>query len=341
MAAEEKERGSVTVLGAGGWGTALAVHWARAGLDVLLWAHDTDRLAAIRAAGENRDLLPGVPVPEAVTLTASLDEAVAHSRTLVIAVPSKVVSALTLHLAPFISDEHSLVSAAKGLGIGPGGLPRRMTEAIRDALRATSGRAGVAVISGPSHAEEVGRGLPTTVVVAGDRAESLRDGLSTSALRIYTSPDVIGVELGGALKNPIAIAAGIGIGLGAGDNALGALVTRGIAEITRLGVACGADERTFAGLSGIGDLVATCASPHSRNRRVGIEIAKGKHLDAILRDLGMVAEGVESARVAAGWAERLGVEVPIIGTVNRILFHGADPVREVERLMTRSLKDEF
>jgi glycerol-3-phosphate dehydrogenase (NAD(P)+) len=338
--ANEAARTRVAVLGAGGWGTALAVHWSRAGRDTLLWAHNAKRLDAIRSAGENRDLLPGVPVPPGLKFSASLEEAAAFAKTIVLAIPSKAVGGLTGRLAALVSSDHILVSAAKGLSIAADGTPRRMTESIRDALGAGC-RCGVAVLSGPSHAEEVGRGLPTTVVVAGDRAESLRDSLSTSSFRIYTSSDVIGVELGGALKNPIAIAAGIGLGLGAGDNALGALVTRGIAEITRMGVACGADARTFAGLSGIGDLVATCTSPHSRNRRVGVELAKGKPLDQVLRELGMVAEGVESSRVASDWAGRLGIELPIIGAVNRILFQGAAPRQEVGQLMTRSLKDEF
>lgn len=329
----------VAVLGAGGWGTALAALWASADLDVSLFGHDAKRIDAIRADGENRRLLPGVRVPESVRLTSSLEAAVEEADLIVLAVPSKAVSPTVRLLLPFLRDEQILISAAKGLEMGPDGVPRRMTQAIRASLAEKP--VSVAVLSGPSHAEEVGRGLPTTVVVAGDHAERLRDGFATPSFRIYTSSDVVGVELGGALKNPVAIAAGIGIGLGAGDNALGALITRGIAEITRLGVACGADARTFAGLSGIGDLVATCTSAHSRNRRIGIEIAKGKRLEDALNDLGMVAEGVESARVAAGWAERLGVEAPIIAAVNRVLFEAAPPQLEIGRLMSRTLKDEF
>lgn len=328
---------NVAVLGSGGWGTALSVAWARAGHEVRLWTPFPEECARLAERREN-PLLRGVVIPEGVRLGTDLAAVVAGLEVVVLAVPSRVIAETARAVKSRLEPDAVVVSVAKGLDRGADGRPRTLAHAIEDALE---GAAGVAALSGPSHAEEVGRGLATTVVVAGDRAEFLRDTLSTPALRIYTSPDRIGVELGGALKNPIAIAAGIAAGLGLGDNAMGALVTRGIAEVTRLGVAAGADPRTFAGLSGIGDLVTTCISPHSRNRRVGRELAEGRNLDVILADLGMVAEGVEAARVADAWGRDLGVETPIISAVARVLFEGSSPARELHMLMSRTLKDEF
>lgn len=326
----------VAVLGSGGWGTALSVAWARSGIDLALWTPFEEEAARIARERVN-PLLPGVSVPAAVRVGTDLEAALEGAPIVVLAVPSRVIASTADRAAPLLAPDAVVVSVAKGLDRGTDGRPRRLSEAVRQSV---AGRSGIAVLSGPSHAEEVGRGLATTVVVAGDRAEYLRDTLATPALRIYTSPDLVGVELGGALKNPIAIAAGIASGLGLGDNAMGALVTRGIAEITRLGVAAGADPRTFAGLSGTGDLVTTCISLHSRNRRVGTELAQGRKLDEILRDLGMVAEGVEASRVADAWGRALGVETPIISAVARVLFEGSSPAEELRVLMTRSLKDE-
>lgn len=330
-----KSKTTIAVLGAGGWGTALAATWSAAGHAVALWSPFAAEINAIRRDRENRRVLPGVKVPPDLRLTSRIEEALDGAWAAILATPSRHVPE-TARLVAARKSEAIIVSAAKGL-IAAEPRPLRLSEAIRAAAPA----ARVAVLSGPSHAEEVGRGLPTTVVVAGDEAEELRDRLATARLRIYTSPDMIGVELGGTLKNPIAIAVGISVGLGAGDNAMGALVTRGMAEVARLGVAAGAEARTFAGLSGIGDLVTTCASRHSRNRRVGVELAAGRPLAEIIETLGMVAEGVETARIAARWAAALGVEAPIIAAVARILFENADPRAELEGLMTRSLKNEF
>lgn len=327
----------IAVLGSGSWGTALSVAWARAGREVAIWtpfAAEADRLACER---EN-PLLPGVTIPESIAVTTKIEDVLAGSEIIISAVPSQHVAATAAMVAPLAMPGGVIVSVAKGLARGGDGRPCRLSQVLSGAV---APRMGVAALSGPSHAEEVGHGLATTVVVSGDRAEFLRDTLSTPAFRIYTSPDLAGVELGGALKNPIAIAAGIAAGLGLGDNAMGALVTRGIAEITRLGVAAGADSRTFAGLSGIGDLVTTCISRHSRNRRVGMELAAGRALVDILRDLGMVAEGVEAARVSDEWARELGVETPIISAVARVLFEGSHPGKELAGLMNRTLKDEF
>lgn len=335
----------IAILGSGSWGTALASLWARAGRDVVLWTPFEGEAESLRRTRENK-LLPGVMIPESVVVSTDLASAISDAAIVVWAVPSQHVAATARAAAPHLKPETAIVSVAKGLAWREDGAPERLTQVLASALgrgdhAADGHRSGVAALSGPSHAEEVGRGLPTTVVVAGDQAEFLRDTCATPVFRVYTSPDLVGVELGGALKNPIAIAAGIGAGLGLGDNAMGALVTRGIAEITRLGVAAGADARTFAGLSGIGDLVTTCISRHSRNRRVGVQLAEGKKLDVILRELGMVAEGVEAARVADAWGKRLNVETPIISAVARVLFEDAPPDRELAGLMTRTLKNEF
>lgn len=317
----------IAILGAGGWGTALAVMWSRFGRDITLWTPFEKERAEL-AGGATR-LLPGISLPRDLRITGDIPEA----DIFIIATPSRFVR----ETARRITSRGIIVSVAKGLEPRANAAPLRMSEVIREVH--PTGQ--IAVLSGPTHAEEVARFLPTTIVAAGDGAELIRDALSTDVFRIYTSMDLIGIELGGTLKNPIAIAAGIGRGLGIGDNAFGALVTRGIAEITRLGVAAGANERTFGGLSGIGDLVTTCVSAHSRNGRVGEEIARGKKLDDILRELGMVAEGVETARTVDAWGKRIGIETPITSAVVRALFENADPKKEMASLMSRTLKDEF
>ncbi|MEK8023746.1 MAG: NAD(P)H-dependent glycerol-3-phosphate dehydrogenase [Candidatus Hydrogenedentota bacterium] len=329
----------IVILGTGGWGTALAIAWHRAEKNVMLWARTPERAAELRSARENRRLLPGVGIPDDLRIESDPGAALDNASAVVCAVPSKHMRGTIRTLAPFIARNAVVISAAKGLEFREG-KPYRMTQVMASELGDT-GADRVATISGPSHAEEVGRGLPTTLVVAGASRGLLRDVLSTRTLRLYTSDDLVGVELGGTLKNPIAIAAGIAKGLGAGDNALGALITRGVAEITRFGVAAGADEKTFAGLSGIGDLITTCVSAHSRNVRVGCELARGRKIEEILAELGMVAEGVETSRIVDRWAKSVGIETPITSAVVRVLFEGADPRRELEGLMARALKDEF
>lgn len=327
----------IAVLGAGGWGTALAVMWKRAGKNVRLWTpfeKERDRIVTDR---ENRAVLPGVEVPRDLEIVADLGLALAGAEIVFVVVPSIFVRNVALAAASVMAPSAIVVSASKGLERRGGPEPLRLSQVLAEVL---PGRK-IAVLSGPSHAEEVGLGLPTTIVAAGARADAIRDACSTPSFRIYTSDDLVGVELGGTLKNPIAIAAGIGAGLGAGDNALGALVTRGMVEISRLGVAAGAREKTFAGLSGIGDLVTTCASVHSRNRKVGMELAKRKPLDLILTDLGMVAEGVETAKTVERWSSAIGVETPITSAVYRVAFEGSDPELELRKMMGRELKDEF
>lgn len=333
--------GKIAVLGAGSWGTALAVMWNQDGKETVLWTPFTEEKERIRSDGENKAVLPGIKVPDSLPIETSLETTLAGAGLVILAVPSKFIRKVVHESAAYLDASAVVVSAAKGLEDQESGTPKRMSEVIEEELKATGSRCGVAVLSGPSHAEEVGREQPTTIVIAGARAEEIRNFASTKVLRMYTSDDLIGVELGGVLKNPIAIAAGISAGLGAGDNAAGALVTRGMVEISRLGVAAGASQQTFSGLSGIGDLVTTCLSKHSRNRRVGYEVGRGKKLDQVLKELGMVAEGVNTARTVDKWALRLNVETPITSGVCRVLFEGSDPRKELDLLMNRELKDEF
>lgn len=330
----------IAVLGAGGWGTALAVLWHRHGRDVLLWTPFEQERRAIREAGEHSRVLPGIRVPETLPITTDIEEAVGGAQVVLLVTPSQFIEETACKAAPFLAEGTPVISAAKGLERTENPVPRTLTALIEEALRTHGVLCPVLALSGPSHAEEVGRGLPTTIVLAGENPEPLQKVFSTPTFRVYRSTDRLGVELGGALKNPIAIAAGIGAGLGGGDNALGALVTRGMVEIARLGTRAGARPETFWGLSGIGDLVTTCASPHSRNRRVGMELAKGRALDDILRELGMVAEGVQTAQTVDCWARHLGIETPITSAVARVLFQGSSPMEELQNLMTRDLKEE-
>lgn len=323
----------VTVVGAGGFGTALSVHLARLGHQVALCARRpafADELAARR---ENAPYLPGVQLPATVTPCADARTALEGAEALVLAVPSQ-------HLRAAVEDlrRHPLpdlvVDTAKGIELKS---LLRMSE-----LLAQAGVDAVA-LSGPSHAEEVGRGQPTAVVVAhpdeGRRAAAQRL-LHGPGLRVYSSPDRTGVELGGALKNVLALASGVSEGLELGDNLRAALLTRGLAEITRLGVACGAQAATFAGLAGLGDLLATVMSPHSRNRRAGIAVGKGTPLRDVLQASPMVVEGVPATRAALDLAHQMGQDLPIAEALARLLFDAADPRQEIALLLARAFKEE-
>lgn len=326
------------ILGAGSWGLALARTWLKAGRDVEVWAYREEEVASVRSSAPGRKILPGIDFGPEFPITTDMKAVLDGASIVVAVVPSHAIRQTIRRASEFIRPSAIVVSAAKGLESSAGAAPLRISEIISSELGAER---DVAVLSGPSHAEEVVHGIPTAVVAAGDRAGEVRDHCSTERFRIYTSRDIVGVELGGALKNPIAIAAGIIRSLGGGDNSIGALVTRGMVEMSRLGALLDAEAKTFAGLSGIGDLVTTCMSEHSRNQRVGRALAAGRTLDEILDDLGMVAEGVETSRVVHEWASREGVETPIISAVYRVIFERANPADEVNRLMTRELKDEW
>lgn len=324
-----------TVIGDGGWGTALAMVLERNGHDVTVWGPFPEYIEEIKASGENKTYLPGVKVPPSIHWTADREAAVKEADLVVLVVPSRFYKPVVESFKPFIPEGALIVSATKGLDEQT---HERMSEVAEKVL----GRS-VAVLSGPSHAEEVARGVPCAVAIAADNhdvAVRIQPLFLNETFRVYTLDDVVGVELGGALKNVIAVAAGIGDGMGFGDNSKAALMTRGLAEITRLGVALGAKPETFAGLSGIGDLMVTCMSRHSRNRGVGERLGKGETLDEIMSGMKMVAEGVWNCQAAKELAGQLGVSVPITEQVNAVVHEGKDPRQAIRDLMTRAPKPE-
>jgi glycerol-3-phosphate dehydrogenase (NAD(P)+) len=327
---------TVAILGDGGWGTALGLHLLRQGHRVRVWGPFPDYVRQVRERGENVFYLPGVPLPPELAWVADRAEAVAGADVVVLAVPSKFFRDTVGRFAGLIPPGCAVVSVAKGLDPQT---RRRMTETAESAL----GLKSVAALSGPSFAEEVARGVPTAVVVAcadPGRAEKLQAAFNGPRFRVYTSDDVIGVELGGALKNVIAIAVGVCDGIGFGENTRAAVITRGLAEITRLGVALGAHAATFAGLSGIGDLVVTCTSRRSRNHTVGVRLGRGERLAAIVADMKQVAEGITNAAAARAVAQERQVAVPITEQICAVLHEGRDPHAAVEALLTREPRPE-
>ena len=331
-------RGQVAVIGSGSWGTTLALVAARASRDVTLHVRDSAAATVIAQTRRNARRLPDVVLPETVRITADLAEACRGAVVVLLVVPSQTMRENARAIAPLVEDA-IVVSAAKGLERGS---LRRMTEVIREELgRKTA--APVCALSGPNLALEVAAGKPATTVVAGPAvaAERVRDLLMSPQFRCYTNEDVIGVEMAGALKNVIAIGAGIADGLDAGDNDKAAFITRGIAEIARLGIAAGAYPLTFAGLAGLGDLVATCASPLSRNRHVGSELAKGRSLAEIQAGLTQVAEGIFTTEAASELGRRSGIELPITEQMRAVLFEGKAPLAAIADLMRREAKHEL
>ena len=328
---------TIGVLGSGSWGSALAVHLARTGHDVRLWARDAGLAAAMAALRENPAYLPGLTFPSELTPTASLADAVTGAEIVVMAVPSHGLRAVSRAAAPLMPAGVTLVSAAKGLEETT--LLRR-SEVLRAEL---PGVGPIVVLSGPSFAIELARELPTAVVAAGDASaavEMVQARFRSSALRLYGSADVVGVEIGGALKNTIAIAAGVVEGLGLGHNALAALITRGLAELSRLAVGMGAQPETLSGLAGLGDLVLTCTSDLSRNRQVGIALARGQSLQEILSRTRMVAEGVTTTKAALALGARQGIELPIAHEMSEVLAGRKAPHDAIRDLMGRRQKLE-
>jgi glycerol-3-phosphate dehydrogenase (NAD(P)+) len=327
----------ITVMGAGAWGTALATSLARrGGHNVTLWAHSAELAREIREQRTNERFLPGWALPREIGVTSEIGEAVPEADILLCVTPSEYVRPVLLDMLPAMSPEQMVVSATKGLEEGT---LLRMSQVISSVVKNP-----VAVLSGPSFAAEVAAGIPTAVVAACENsviAQQIQREFGSSSLRLYTNDDVAGVELGGALKNVIALAAGVVHGLGLGYNSAAALITRGIAEITRLAVACGGRPQTLAGLSGVGDLVLTCTGSLSRNRAVGTELGRGRALPEILQDMhGKVAEGIRSTSAALGLASRYGVEMPITEQVHAILHEGKEPSEAIRELMARPGKDE-
>lgn len=327
----------LAVVGGGAWGTAMAVHLGRRGHPVTLWIRETDLVARMRARRDNPVYLPGIEVPQAVEPVSDLAAAVGRSRTVLFAVPSPYARATYAAMASGMAPRTTVVVGTKGIEEDTLLLP---TQVAASCLPETF---ALAVLSGPSFAEEVARDVPTAVVVAsGDppAARRIQQLLSGDALRLYTSDDVVGVQIAAAAKNVVAIAAGIVDGLGFGQNTIAALVTRGLAEIRRLGVALGAKPETFAGLSGLGDLTLTCTGRLSRNREVGRALGRGERLEDVVSRTRQVAEGVRTARSARELARRAGVEMPIVEEVCRILYEDIPPREAVRRLMTRPLTSE-
>ena len=326
----------VAILGAGSWGTALAVWLAERGHAVTLWGHDPEHIGQLRTTRRNAKYLPGVVLPEAVTFTSALADA-AGSDLVVFVTPSRALREVAGRLADVpLAPEAVVLSCTKGIEFGTG---LRMSEILSHCLPAYE----AAVLSGPSHAEEMVRGGPTAVVLGAERpatAARLQRLFNAATLRAYTSDDRAGIELGGALKNIFAIAAGIGDGLGFGDNAKAALVTRSLVELTRLGSRLGGQRETFQGLSGIGDLMVTCFSRHSRNRHVGERLGRGESLAGITESMSMIAEGVPTTRSAHALARQLDIETPVIDQVHAILYEGRAPAEGLRALFTRDPRSE-
>lgn len=330
----------VAVIGAGSWGTALALVLADNKHDVSLWTHRKEQAEEINRTHSNPKYLEGVTIPSSIKAHHDLAEAVYGASHIVLVVPTKAMREVCQQLAEVIDHPVTITHASKG--IEPSTY-KRVSEVIAEEMPDKLYEA-IVVLSGPSHAEEVSRRQPTTVTVSSEnleKAEAVQDLFINERFRVYTSPDLVGVELGGALKNIIALGAGISDGLGYGDNAKAALITRGLAEITRLGVAMGANPLTFAGLSGVGDLIVTCTSPHSRNWRAGNLLGKGNDLEEVLDKMGMVVEGVRTTKAAYQFAEEQQVEMPITNGLYRILFEDAKPKDVVDQLMTRGRRHEM
>ncbi len=329
----------VGVLGAGSWGTALALLLHGNGHEVRLWTHDPAVVREVESFGENRSYLPGARVPDELRVRASLEEVVEGSDLLVSVSPAQFVAQVIEQAGPMIGTETIVVSASKGIETDT---LRRMDEVIVPLLP-SGARDIFCVLSGPSFAVEVAQGLPTAVVIASRSREArlrAQQVFSSSAFRVYTNPDVVGVELGGAVKNVIALAAGVVAGLGFGHNTQAALITRGLAEITRLGLALGAEAATFSGLAGMGDLVLTCTGELSRNRSVGVRLGRGERLEGILEGMSAVAEGVRTTPAVHSLALRHGVEMPITARVHAILSGDLDPAEAVRELMMRDPRPE-
>ncbi|MFO7524696.1 MAG: NAD(P)H-dependent glycerol-3-phosphate dehydrogenase [Ignavibacteriaceae bacterium] len=329
----------ISVLGAGGWGTTLAVLLHYNGHNVTLWEYKRSYAKELLKKRENIQYLPGIKIPDEIFITHDLDEASVDKNLIVLAVPSQFLRSAVEKIKYSDIKNSILVSVSKGIENKTLLTMSLMLKDIHPQLNDSQ----LGALSGPSHAEEVSKRIPTAVVAASsdyETATTIQAAFTTSYFRVYSSTDILGVELGGAFKNVIAIGAGIIDGAGFGDNTKAAIMTRGVAEISRLGLALGAQPETFAGLSGMGDLIVTCMSRHSRNRFVGEQIGKGKTLKQVLKSMDMVAEGVETSRSASQLAKKYDVETPITNEVYKILFEDKDPIKATTDLMTRDMKTE-
>lgn len=326
----------IGIIGAGSWGTALSLALANNGHSVLIWSIVEAEIDMLKKNHEHLDKLPGVKLPDTVDFTTDIEKTITESNMLVLAVPSVFTRSTAQKMNPYVKDGQIIVCVAKGIEDDT-----LMT--ISDVVEQEIPKADVAVLCGPSHAEEVGIGLPTTLVAGAHTkatAEHIQEVFMSQVLRVYTSPDMLGMELGGSLKNVIALAAGMADGLGYGDNTKAALITRGIAEISRLAIAMGAAPETLSGLTGIGDLIVTCESKHSRNRKAGMLIGQGYTMDQATAEVKMVVEGIYSAKAALALAKKYNVEIPIIDEVNKVLFEDKPAKEAVSELMLRDKRTE-
>lgn len=326
----------VGMIGAGSWGIALALLLHKNGHKITVWSAIKEEIDMLNAEREHKEKLPGVKLPEDMVFTTDLEDSVKGKDVLVLAVPSPFTRDTSHKMKEYVTEGQLIVNVAKGI-------EEKTLLTLSQIIEEEIPQACVAVLSGPSHAEEVGRGIPTTIVVGAKEkktAEYLQNLFMNEVFRVYISPDVLGIELGAALKNVVALAAGIADGLGYGDNTKAALITRGITEISRLGMAMGGRFETFCGLTGIGDLIVTCASMHSRNRRAGILIGQGYSMEDAMKEVKMVVEGVYSAKAAIGLAKKYDVQLPIIEQVNAVLFEGKAADAAVKELMLRDKKLE-
>lgn len=326
----------VGILGAGSWGTALAVLLYNNGNEVTVWSIDRNEVEMLQKEREHKSKLPGVRLPQDIQVTNDIEEGMEDKDFLVLAVPSVYTRSTARSMKPYIKNGQKIVNVAKGIEADT---LMPLSEQIEQELP----EADVAVLSGPSHAEEVGRKLPTMCVVGAktkETAEYLQQAFANEFFRVYISPDILGIEIGGSLKNVIALAAGMADGMGYGDNTKAALITRGIAEITRLGVKMGGNAETFHGLTGMGDLIVTCASVHSRNRKAGYLMGQGKTMQEAMDEVQMVVEGVYSAKAGLALAHKYNISMPIIEQINKVLFENKNPKEAVKELMLRDAQGE-
>ena len=326
----------VGIMGAGSWGTAISWLLTNNGHEVTVWSIDAKEVEMLDREREHKSKLPRVKLQDGIRFTNEIREGIEGKDFVVLAVPSPFTRSTAQRMCPYVKEGQILVNVAKGI-------EEKTLMTLSEQIEEEVPQADVAVLSGPSHAEEVGKGLPTTCVVGAktrETAEYLQKAFMSEVFRVYTSPDIKGIELGGSLKNVIALAAGIADGLGYGDNTKAALITRGIAEIARLGVKMGGKIETFTGLTGIGDLIVTCASVHSRNRKAGYLIGQGRTMQEAMDEVKMVVEGVYSAKAAKQLAGQYQISMPIVEQVNQVLFEGKSPAEAVKELMLRDRKEE-
>jgi len=330
----------VCVVGGGSWGSAMAIHLGRLGIDTNLWIREKEIYDEIVRTGENKTFLPRIPIPSSISFLLDLQEAIRETEAIFIAVPSRFCRQMYTQMAPFLTSEQIIVSLTKGIEEES---LMRMSEVMGEVFSETF-RSRIAVLSGPSFAREVAESHPTAVVISSknfELAKKIQALVSSLYFRAYSSDDIIGVELAGACKNVIAIATGISDSFGFGSNSMAGLVTRGLAEMTRLGVSLGAKQETYAGLAGIGDLVLTCTGKLSRNRYVGSELGKGKALKEIISGMKMIAEGITTTQSVRQLSQRENVEMPICEQVFSVLYEGKNPKDAFRDLMSRELKDEY